>query len=437
MRTQQVPWTRFPFVGAAAVSIAFVLISADGAPAQRTVGDGDETVLRGVVLDAMARTFVEGASVLVEGRPGETLTDSLGAFEVVVGVGPQRLKVEQDGYDIVILSFEVEAGPRAPLEVALDPILTDQPVVRGVVLDAATRTYVEGARVFVVGRRRGTMTDSQGAFEVVASVGPQRIAVEQYGYEDAVFTITVESEPGASVEVALNPRPSLLEDTTGVRGVVRDAATRRNLEGARVSIEGSRVRALTDSRGAFEVIGEVGPQRLTVEQFGYVGVVVEVEVEAEPGAAVEVALDPEPFMLDGITVLADGLEEMERRIVRRRNAAAISVRAFELDDLMSSPAWNIDELMSFETTVRMVPCPTASNSFLCIQRRGRVVSPTVCFDEVRLFGGLDVLANYPLHQFYLVEVFGGGTLIKVYTHWFMERVARSPRALFPISFSPC
>ena len=437
MRIRQIPRTRCSFVGAAS-SIALVLISAGAAFAQRNVDDGPETLLRGVVLDATTRTYVEGASVLVEGRPGETLTDSLGAFEVTVNVGSGRLKVERDGYRIFILSVEVGDEPGAPLEVALDPMLDGLPVARGVVLDATTRITIEGARVSVVGRRRGTLSDSLGAFEVAANVGPQRIAVEQYGYEDVVLTVTVEAEPGTPVEVALNPRPSLLEGSTGVRGVVRDAATQRYLEGARVSIEGSPGGTLTDSRGIFELVGDVGPLELRVEQFGYVGVIIGAEVDAEPGAPVEVALEPEPFMLDGITVVADGLAEMVQRIENRRNAAATSTRAFELDDLMSSPAWNVEELLSFAATVNLVPCPPQSDDDLCMRVRGRVVSPTVCFDDILLFGGLDQLANNPLHQFYLVEVFGQGTVIKVYTHWYMERVARSPKALHPYSaLTPC
>ena len=438
MRTRQVPRTRCFFIGAAVAPIALVLIFAGAAGAQRTAADGPETVLQGVVLDSRTRASLEGARVLVEGRAGEALTDSLGAFEVTVNVGAQRIRVEQDGYSLVILSIEVEDEPGAPLEVTLDPIAGGLPVIRGVVVDAATRTSLGGARVSVVGRRRGALTDQDGGFEVVGNVGPQRIAVEQYGYEDAVLTIRVEADPGAPVEVALNPKLSLLDGTTGVRGVVRDATTQRYLEGARVAIEGIAGGTLTDSRGAFEVVGDVGPLDLRVEQFGYEGVVVRVEVEAEPGASVEVALDPEPFMLEGITVVADGLAKMVERIESRRNAAGTSVRAFELDDLMSSPAWDIDELLTFGTTLTTVPCPPDSDSDLCIRHLGRVVSPIVCFDDVPLHGGFDQLSGYPLHQFYLVEIFGRGTVLKVYTHWYMERVARSPRPLVPYSaLTPC
>lgn len=426
----------------AAASIALVLILAGPVAAQRTADQDSETILLGVVLDATTRGYLEGASVLVEGQTEPVRTDSLGAFEVVVNVGSRRLRVEQDGYSLVILTVEVENEPRAPLEVTLDPMGGGLPVIRGIVSDAETGARLGGARVSVVGRRRGAVTDQGGAFEVVANVGPQRIAVEQYGYEDVVLTLTVQTEPGPPVDVALSPRVSLLVDATGVRGVVRDATTGRYLPGARVGIEGVAGGSLTDSRGAFEIVSDVGPLELRVEGFGYEGVLVSVEVEEEPSAPVEIPLDPEPFMIGGITVVADGLATMVRRIENRRKGASTSVLAFDLDDLMSSPAWNIEELLTLGATVQITPCSQNAFSQLCILGRGvdrntglpPTITPLVCLDNVPLFGGLDQLATYPLHQFFAVEVYARGEVIIAYTHWFMERVARRPIPL--IAYSP-
>ena len=261
------------FAGAAVASIAVVLITAGGASAQRTVDPENQTVLRGLVLDARTGNHLEAARVLVEGYPGETLTDSFGAFEVVVDVGTRRLKVEQVGYAIVILSVVATAEPGPPIEVPLNPIVVGSAVVRGVVLDASTGAYIGGARVSLEGGR-GTLTDPGGAFELGAEAGPQRLTVEQNGYEGVVLSVEAAAAPGTSIEVALTPDSSSPAGapvaTTWTYGQVADADTRDRLSGAIVELPDLGIRVISDESGRID-LGRLGAgrYRITVERFGY------------------------------------------------------------------------------------------------------------------------------------------------------------------------
>ena len=262
------------FAGAAVASIALVLIFAGVASAQRTADREAETLLRGVVLDARTGSYIEGASVLVEGRPGEALTNSLGIFEVVVSIGAHRLKVEQVGYRAVILSVVATIEPARPVEVQLSPMVVLAAVIRGVVLDATTGTYLEGARVFVEGGR-GMLTDSVGAFELRAEVGSQRLAVDQYGYEGVVLSVEAAAASGESIEVALTPDASSPDGsrraaTTWTYGQVADADTRDPLSGAIVELPDLGIRVISDELGRID-LGRLaaGRYRITAERVGY------------------------------------------------------------------------------------------------------------------------------------------------------------------------
>ena len=58
--------------------------------------------------------------------------------------------------------------------------------------------------------------------------------------------------------------------------------------------------------------------------------------------------------------------------------------------------------------------------------------PRVYIDEIWQPGGLDALERFPPSQLYMVEVYFSGSEIRGYTHDFMERAARKPRALIPV-----
>jgi hypothetical protein len=222
-------------------------------------------------------------------------------------------------------------------------------------------------------------------------------------------------------------------DPVVLRGVVRDALTGMPLPGARVQLLGRRGGTLTDSLGFFSLgnVG-VGYQELTVEQYGFEGIVAELVVG--PGMLpIALELDPRPVMLDGISVVSDRLQQMHERLRSRRRAVATATRAYELDRLTRSAAADMMEFLRLESGLNLTACGGRRISSLCLFRRGQWVEPRIFIDEVPAFGGMDQLASYRPHELYLVEVFGSGLQIRAYTHNFMERMARRPVALAPIS----
>lgn len=221
-----------------------------------------------------------------------------------------------------------------------------------------------------------------------------------------------------------------------LRGTVVDALGGAPIGGALVVLEEDRA-VLTDSLGAFD-LGEVasGGIGLTVRQYGYE--ILDVIATVPPGEelAIEVPLTPRAVLVDGLSVVMDRLELMERRLRSRRTAVASSVHAFEQERLVGSSARDLLEFIRTEGMLHMTACGRASWSGACVWRRGRPVEPRVFIDEVPLIGGLDYLTTYRPHELYLLEVYARGLEIRAYTHNFMERMAVKPVALFPIGLWP-
>lgn len=222
------------------------------------------------------------------------------------------------------------------------------------------------------------------------------------------------------------------QESPVLRGVVVDATSGAPLAGARLRIAELRRGTLSDDDGTFalEDVG-MGVYMLEVEQYGYEPTTARVEVGL--GAdELRIGLSPKPVMLDGLSVVADRLRLMERRLTSRRRAYAQSSRAFEQDRLMRSAAFDMAEFLLLEGSFTPVGCPSRRFGGLCILRRGQAVEPRVYIDEAPIPGGLEQLASYQPHDLYLVEVYGQGLEIRAYTHLFMERMARRPMALVPI-----
>ena len=69
---------------------------------------------------------------------------------------------------------------------------------------------------------------------------------------------------------------------------------------------------------------------------------------------------------------------------------------------------------------------------MCTFRRGRMTPVQVYIDETPTFGGLAELESYRPQELFLIEVYGGGSQIRIYTTRFMDRIARSGKLLNPI-----
>lgn len=218
-----------------------------------------------------------------------------------------------------------------------------------------------------------------------------------------------------------------------VRGVVRDALTGTALAGARLRFEELRQGTLTQDGGGFEFTRlPEGIHVLSVEHYGYTPIEAIIDVGSGGPGTVVLELTPKPVMLDGITVVGERLTLMNQRLRSRRRAYPRATRAFEQERLFRSPARNLLEFLSTETSLAPTACSGRQVGSWCILRRGRATEPAVYIDEARVIGGLDQLATYQPYDLYLVEVYSSGLEIRAYTHSFMERMARQPMHLIPI-----
>lgn len=331
---------------------------------------------------------------------------------------------------MAITAQQRDSLPRAPIQ--------------GVVYDAQTGVAIAGANVSFSLSQQRTFSNADGIFSLRGvPLGDHLIIVTRLGYERRDFPITLANDGNPFIEIALNPRPILLDSLTvvapesvSVRGRVYDSRSGTAIPGAAVFVQTEDHGTLADSLGSF-AIPDVAPglQVLAVKQIGYHDKLVTFTATGHPDDLVDIDLAPKPFMLDGITAVARNVETMERRMKSRRGGASVArglIRAYDQGELLGSGAKSALEFVDRHTLVRMRPCPVGTSAHFCITRGGYVGAPRVYIDEIWQPGGLDVLDGFSTSQLYLVEVYFSGSEIRAYTYDFMERTARKPQALIPV-----
>ena len=205
-------------------------------------------------------------------------------------------------------------------------------------------------------------------------------------------------------------------------GQVLDGITRQPVRGAYVEVTGTGRKAFTDDHGRF-VLANVpaGTREIRVEQLGYETAKLSRMIDGS--ASIEVVLTPDPVVLAQIDVIND-------RLTRRRRSVTTSVMAYDVERLRESPAFDAHEFV--RQRVFDTPCPVFGFDDLCIYRRGRVIAPRVYIDEVWQPAGAAFLRGLNTQDLYLVEIYGGGSQIRVYTNWFTRNLAYGRAHLDPI-----
>ena len=198
-------------------------------------------------------------------------------------------------------------------------------------------------------------------------------------------------------------------------GQVVDNATGAPVPGARVSVAASEWMSVTNSEGRFILHGlRPGPHRLSVEQLGYHTLVAQVHAGTET-APLRLGIEPDPIVLEGLEVVG-------RRFERRRRATGLRVSEFGQHDLAASSSRSAAEMLEERIPVQRTRCD--DGAFECVFSRGGRMRPTVCIDETPTIDGWNALAAYRPQDFHMIEVYGRASLVRAYTHHFMERAAR-------------
>ena len=231
---------------------------------------------------------------------------------------------------------------------------------------------------------------------------------------------------------ALRPAGALAQDTrvrddgkVVVSGIVIDRSTGQPLSGVFVEIESLDLTVFSDREGRF-VTRAITPGTWTVRagQLGYKLWTEERTIGPATGT-IEIRMEPDPIMLEGIQVVSDGIK-------RRRNAAAVSVRAYDADQLAFSASFDARQFVS--TRLMVGRCPFFGFGTECVWRRGRMIEPRVYIDEIPLIGGFDFLGLYTTSELYLIEIYDSGSQIRVYTKAFAERLAMGRERLWPVIY---
>lgn len=202
-------------------------------------------------------------------------------------------------------------------------------------------------------------------------------------------------------------------------GVVTDLQAGTPLNGALIEFPRLRRQTVTDSAGRFQMNGiRPGRHQIVVSQIGYRTMSRNLELREDK--SLEIALEPDPIAMRGVEVQID-------RLQARRASVAVAVDAFDRSSLVKVPSWSAADFL--RSRLFFVSCGQPVNVRNCIMRRGTLTQPIVYIDERRALGGFHELDLYPSHDIFLIEAYEQGRMIRIYTSFFMQNLARTNSTL--------
>lgn len=168
--------------------------------------------------------------------------------------------------------------------------------------------------------------------------------------------------------------------------------------------------------GLFRIRLKPGNYQVEVSRLGYADFTTTVSIGAED-ERLTLELEAEPVLLERVQVFGDRLQS-------RRNARSTSVMAFDRREMVASAAPDVLEFVRSRVGLTRTACRTSGSVTPCAYVRGQPLPVSVTVDEMPMIGGLDALAMYRGDELHMVEVYGGGSHVKVYTVAYVEYAAR-------------
>jgi hypothetical protein len=222
--------------------------------------------------------------------------------------------------------------------------------------------------------------------------------------------------------------PAAAQERVTLSGQVVDAASGQPIAAAQVEVRPRRERVLTDAHGNFRLRTTAGEHVIVASAMGYGSALTPVTL-ADATVELEVSLEKNPILLEGIVATVNRLE-------RRRRAYPYPVRALETAEIATSGAGSIGQLVQSRLGVTFVACRNTSNRMRilfgdfpeCVHERGTTTRAVVYIDDVRMFG-VNALSMYSPEEVAVVESYRHGQMIRVYTRWYIEHAARGYQPL--------
>ena len=212
-----------------------------------------------------------------------------------------------------------------------------------------------------------------------------------------------------------------------VTGRVLDGATGEPIAEAVVRLTDADALAVSDSAGRFVLRVPGGTHPWAISRIGYS--TWNEDVEAEAGDEFTIRLLPKPEVLEGLVVVGDRFRD-------RRAASGMSVRVLEGAEVARTAGGDLHAYVQARLGVPLMTCGEQDPEQNCAWLRGDKVEIKVFVDEQPATDGLSRLHAIPPTDVHSIEMFTGGTMIRVYTTWFMERAARGRVTLMPLPYNP-
>lgn len=226
-------------------------------------------------------------------------------------------------------------------------------------------------------------------------------------------------------------------------GQVIDQQTGEPVRGTMVEVSPAHRRTVTDADGRFEIRLRPGDYLVTVSQIGYAEQRITVSVSPGSAEPIIVSIEPQPLVLEGIQVIADRFES-------RRHIVPMYSRVMDRARISRSGGQSLANVVRSSGNVTPHACTGAAGGLSrfarataaagtggaqdCVYSRGRVVAPTVYIDDNVALGGMAALEMVTPVEVHHVEVYGRGTMIRVYTVGYVESVASGRQGLRALSW---
>ena len=224
--------------------------------------------------------------------------------------------------------------------------------------------------------------------------------------------------------VAQQPQPRIV-----VTGTVVDSISGYPVYGVAVATTTTGDRTASDSAGAFTLSIPAGTTMVTFTGRGFqrTGQIVAATANVDLG---RIPLIPEAVALAPIEASVSRLEERARGYTG-------SVRVFGPPILQHSGDVHLLDFIKRRIGARPIGCQSLdpSSEGDCLRVRGVPVAPKIFIDEVPV-SGTKILTIYSPESVGRIEVFGGGTMIRIYTRPYLEMMSRTdarPEPLLPTS----
>jgi hypothetical protein len=447
--------------------------AATPAPAAQDTARPAFGMILGTVFDSVHNAPLANATVFVLGTPRIGSTNDRGLFTVdSLKPGMHRVHIAHElldslGITMVTDSFEVVAGERKVLEMALPSseslvALSCNAATRrlgpsaivGRLLDADTDEPVSGARVSFawselslaaglkrVPKVRGATANAEGVFRIcgVPSEVEGTLQADKAGISTAEIKVTFIGQPlviqGLRIGNANTVARAQVDSTTGINpgrsggeqrfsaltyqkgsAVLRGKVVNANgvpIPNARVEVEGTTSRALTNAEGAFTLTElPSGTQSVVARQMGFAPVTQPVDLSTREAANATITMNTAVRVLDPVVVTAEsdmGLENIG--FVQRKRS--MSGTFMDAKEVMARGPNILTDVFRTVPSLRVVP--VSPYDYTVQSSRGNMLGGNCVkywMDGTQyepVFPG-DVDRMIPPYEIAAIEVYNGSTV---------------------------